>query len=61
LGINITYPLPLNELPELAAGVSGDFPMAKACAETLVTLPVHAYVREKDMIKIKRLLKSIGG
>jgi perosamine synthetase len=60
LGINITYPLPLNELPELASGVSGDFPMAKACAETLVTLPLHAYVREKDMIKIKRLLKSTG-
>ena len=60
LGITITYPLPLHELPELAGRVSGKFPVAKECAARILTLPVHPYVTEKDMGKIGLLLRRIG-
>jgi dTDP-4-amino-4,6-dideoxygalactose transaminase len=60
LGVTITYPLPLHELPELAGRVSGKFPVAKECAARILTLPVHPYVTEKDMGRIGLLLRRIG-
>jgi perosamine synthetase len=60
LGVNITYPLPLNELQELSGKVFGIFPVAKECAGRILTLPVHPYVTGKDREKIERLLLKMG-
>jgi dTDP-4-amino-4,6-dideoxygalactose transaminase len=60
LGITITYPLPLHELPELAGLVAGDFPVAKECAVRILTLPVHPLVTGRDMEKIGQLLQRMG-
>lgn len=56
LGISATYPLSLDELPELENFHPAPCPYARACARTLVTLPVHEYVSEHDREKIGRIV-----
>jgi dTDP-4-amino-4,6-dideoxygalactose transaminase len=59
LGITITYPLPLCDLPELAGTVSGDYPAAKASSGRILTLPIHPFVNDKDAESIIKLLLKI--
>jgi dTDP-4-amino-4,6-dideoxygalactose transaminase len=59
LGITITYPLPLCDLPELAGMVSGEYPVAKSSAGRILTLPIHPFVNDKDSEEITELLKKI--
>jgi dTDP-4-amino-4,6-dideoxygalactose transaminase len=60
LGMAITYPLSLDELPELKDHIgSRVFPHARQCAHTLVTLPVHCFVTKRDRENIEGLLKAM--
>jgi perosamine synthetase len=58
LGISATYPESLEKITELAEQVSGQYPHAALCARTLVTLPIHCYVRPGDVEKIKALVRG---
>ena len=58
-GVMPTYPLPINEIPQLASeGLGQHYPNAKKLADCLLTLPVHEYVREIDRLKILNLLNA---
>ena len=56
MGISVTYPRSLDELPELKDFNPAPCPHARACARTLVTLPVHEYVSEHDREKLGRIV-----
>ena len=58
LGINLTYPQPINKLPELTGQISGNYPCAALCAANIVTSPVHCYVDKKDVEKIKSVMRG---
>jgi dTDP-4-amino-4,6-dideoxygalactose transaminase len=60
LGITPAYPLPIDKLPELAGSVSGKYPMAAECAQSIVTLPVHCFTNNRDMRKITDFLRATG-
>jgi len=60
LGISDGYPDSIDGIKELGYGSEGNiFPVAKNIAERLVSLPVHPYVRVKDILKIVKLLKQL--
>ncbi len=59
LGITITYPLPLNQLPQVTGFAANAFPKAKQCSDLVVTIPVHRFVSKSDRRKIETLLKGI--
>jgi len=57
LGIMPTYPTTVNEIPELIDKFPAEsFPVARAFCEQIFTVPVHEYVSEQDIEKIKELL-----
>jgi perosamine synthetase len=55
------YPCPLNELDGLKEVLRDNnvYLNAKNLSERLITLPVHEGVKERDMIRIKRVIESI--
>jgi dTDP-4-amino-4,6-dideoxygalactose transaminase len=56
LGMSLAYPTPVNEIPEVRATVNGrQFPSARKIAATLVTVPTHQWLLEKD----KRALADV--
>ncbi|MDD5674071.1 MAG: hypothetical protein PHC61_07910, partial [Chitinivibrionales bacterium] len=59
LGIAITYPQALDELPQLKECAGDRCPNARLCARTLVTLPVHGYVTDDDLRSILKMLERI--
>jgi len=59
LGITITYPLPLHQLPQVSGFATNAFPNAKQCSDTIVTIPVHRSVSKSDIRKIEKLIKAI--
>jgi perosamine synthetase len=62
LGIADGYPDSIDGIRELGYGSkSKGFPCAKDIAERLITLPVHSFVRDRDIQKIVDLLKNIIG
>lgn len=59
LGLSVMYPTAVNEIEEIKTTFYGKtFPMAKRVAETLVTLPTHHLLSEKDKRAICELLNS---
>jgi len=58
MGIRPTYPLSLDELPELGNFHPPPCPHARLSARTVVTLPVHAYVSGHDRKKIGKILSK---
>lgn len=48
-------------LPELFAGLEGQFPGAEAVAAGLLTLPTHHHVRQEDLTTIIETVKRTGG
>ena len=59
LGVMPSYPDTINNIPQLQQEFQNqDFPNAKQIADRILTLPVHKYVREKDMKDILNLLKT---
>jgi perosamine synthetase len=53
LGISLMYPTAINEIEEIKATFNGkSFPSAERIAETLLTIPTHQFLSEKDKEKI---------
>jgi dTDP-4-amino-4,6-dideoxygalactose transaminase len=60
LGISLMYPTAVDEIAEIKAMFHGEtFPMAKKVAETLVTLPTHYLLTDKDKKVICDLFNRI--
>ncbi len=58
-GIMPAYPTPINEIPLISAEFKGQsYPNAKRLADCLMTLPVHEYINESDMLKIEKILST---
>jgi perosamine synthetase len=61
LGIMATYPASVDRIPELCVNSNGlSIPGAQRCANELVTLPVHPFVRNGDVLKIEMLLDRVA-
>jgi dTDP-4-amino-4,6-dideoxygalactose transaminase len=61
LGISIMYPTPVNEIDTIKAAFQGQsFPAAKRVAETLLALPTHPFVSQRDRSKIRGLFDRGG-
>ena len=59
LGIAISYPDAIHHIPQIADQFAGqDYPNAAAIVQRLVTLPVHRYVTEKDILNISAMMKD---
>lgn len=60
LGISTTYPDSIDGIPELSNEFNGEqFPVARKHAQTLVSLPVHSLLNEKDRAKIKQIVFEV--
>jgi perosamine synthetase len=61
LGITGMYPGTIGSIPELAASLTRTaFPRAQRVASTLVTLPTHPLLRERDREAICRLVEEVA-
>jgi len=59
LGISRMYPTPVNEISQIRSCFNGmEFRSAKLVSETILTLPTHRYLSERDKESICRLLNS---
>jgi perosamine synthetase len=59
LGLSFSYPDAICAIPELANQFAGqDYPAVREMARTIVTLPVHQYIREADRKKIIEQLRK---
>lgn len=60
LGLSVAYPTPVNEIPEISAAFNGKrFPSARRVAETLLTIPTHHLLSEKDKRAISDLCRDL--
>ena len=58
LGVSAMYPMPINEIEEIRNQFNGSvFPSAKRISETLLTIPTHHLLSEKDKERISILLQ----
>jgi dTDP-4-amino-4,6-dideoxygalactose transaminase len=49
LGVSAGYPTPVNEIPEIRSAFDGErFPSARQVADTLVTVPTHQWLSQRD-------------
>jgi dTDP-4-amino-4,6-dideoxygalactose transaminase len=61
LGLSGGYPSAVDQIPQLAAWVSGvRCPRARHVAAHLLTLPVHHWLRTRDRLAICRCLRSVA-
>jgi dTDP-4-amino-4,6-dideoxygalactose transaminase len=61
LGISLMYPTPVNEIDKIKSEFAGQsFPAAKRVAETLLAIPTHPFVSERDRSKICELFDNGG-
>ncbi|OYR38148.1 aminotransferase DegT [Halorubrum sp. Ib24] len=51
IGSGVYYPIPIHEQPAYE-DVSGSYPVAEACAEEVLSLPVHPELDESDLDEI---------
>ena len=59
----VHYPVPIHLQPAakyLKYSV-GDFPVAEKIAKSTLSLPVHEYIKEKDLVKIAKVIKKFYG
>jgi len=56
----VTYPIPLHLQPAYRhlGYRPGDFPVAAACARTVLYLPLYPELREKDIARIARAVRA---
>ncbi len=59
----VHYPLPLHLLPAYADDryPKGSFPVAEACAETVLSLPVHPFLTDEQIETVAGAVKSFAG
>jgi dTDP-4-amino-4,6-dideoxygalactose transaminase len=61
LGLSVAYPTPINEIPQMTGVASGTrFPAAKSVAATLVTVPTHEWLSDRDKRAIGDLCAEVG-
>jgi dTDP-4-amino-4,6-dideoxygalactose transaminase len=61
LGISRMYPTPVSEIKEIRNQFNGTtYPSAKILAETLLTLPTHPLLKEKDREEIRQLFRELS-
>lgn len=60
IGAAVHYPVPLHLQPAYRhlGYAPGDFPVAEACARTVLSLPLYPELREKDVARIARALRQ---
>jgi dTDP-4-amino-4,6-dideoxygalactose transaminase len=59
LGVSAAYPTPINEIPEMRVAFNGQrFPSARKVADTLLTIPTHQWLSEKDKGAIAELWRE---
>jgi len=60
IGAAVHYPVPLHLQPAYRhlGYAPGDFPVAEACARTVLSLPLYPELREKDVVRIARVLRE---
>ena len=56
----VHYPIPIHLQPaaKFLKHKSGDFPVAEKLAKTTLSLPVHEFIRKKDVFKMAELINS---
>lgn len=60
-GVSPNYPATIQEIPELAGRLaSRKYAGAQEVVDRLVTLPTHQFVKERDRLKIDRVLGTQG-
>ena len=58
LGMSLMYPTPVNEIDEISREFNGyKYPFAKSLSETILTIPTHQYLTEKDKERICETVK----
>ncbi len=59
----VHYPVPLNEQPAFAAGPGlGDTPVARRLSRRVLSLPMHPYLEEADLVRIAdAVAAAVGG
>jgi dTDP-4-amino-4,6-dideoxygalactose transaminase len=61
LGIMLTYPGSIDEIPELKGELKGqDFPAARRLSQEILTLPVHPLLTDRDRSHIAALMRAVG-
>jgi dTDP-4-amino-4,6-dideoxygalactose transaminase len=62
LGLSAAYPAPIDEIPGVPVETHGrHFPMARRVAASLVTIPTHHLVSERDKTAIAELCRDFRG
>jgi perosamine synthetase len=60
LGLSVAYPTPINEIAEIRAAFNGGrFPSAERVAKSLLTIPTHHWLSEKDKRAIAELCRDL--
>ena len=55
----VHYPLPLHQQPAYAAACAGQqFPIAEKVAQRVISLPMHAYLKEEDQHRVVTALRD---
>jgi len=56
----VHYPIPIHLQPaaKFLKYSVGDFPVAERIAKSTLSLPVHEYIKEKDLVKIAKFIKK---
>ena len=61
LGVGVAYPRPISEIPDMTRVVNGQrFPAARQAAATLLTIPTHEWVSDRDRRAIVELCGGIA-
>ncbi len=59
LGLEKMYPYPLNEIQQLGEDFNEkEYPASRKISETLITLPTHSFLKEKDIERITYLIQT---
>lgn len=60
LGVSLMYPASINRIQEISSTFKGrHFPSAEKVAQTILTLPTHHFVSERDQEAISKLFENI--
>ncbi|HEV3138986.1 MAG TPA: DegT/DnrJ/EryC1/StrS family aminotransferase, partial [Vicinamibacterales bacterium] len=61
LGVSVSYPTPINDIPEMRTTFAGQrFPAASGVSERLLTLPTHHWLSERDKRAIADLCRELS-
>ncbi len=62
IGSAVHYPVPLHLLPAYADSRYGEgsFPVSEACAQTVLSLPVHAFLTDAQVEEVARAVEEHG-